>query len=364
MKKLLSCTLALVLLFSCLWTTVSAESDIRKSGLASNQGTVRITATPGNEITVTFNLQQCDKAGGFLCEMKYTRSKLSYIDYTQYYSDSFVNQVNNSNMMFSVLFDAAGTSFADETPIIAFKFKSNSNISADDVCITYTIKEFYNADQFEMSYDSVVVKADNESSDTEQGPHIHTPIVHDAKAPTCTESGWGEWAECKDCGEIIIPKIDIPATGHTEVKDPAVEATCTSEGKTEGIHCSVCGAVIKAQETIPKKEHNYVNGVCTMCGKKKEGYSTDSEKHSDSDTSTDTPSGEIYGDVSGDGKVTSKDSLIILRASINMLKLTDKQKKIADVNDDGRANTTDALIIQRYSIGAKSKNSRIGQKYA
>lgn len=381
MKKLLSSLLTTAILLSSAWTAVpagaypdarqldSAEKTVtRESGTSSNQGTVRITAAPGDDITVYFYLRQCNKAAGFLSELTYRSANLSYIDYDQYYTDTFINQVNDSKMMLSVLLEPGGTSITDDTAIIALKFRANSDITADDVCVTYTIKEFYNTDMFELDYESVIVKAVNANgdTDTEEGPHIHSPIIHEAKSPTCTEPGWGEWAECKVCGEIITPKIEVPAKGHTEVKDPAVEATCTKEGKTEGSHCSTCSAVLKAQKKVPKKDHNYVNGVCTMCGKKQGEQSIDSDKYTDTDTDgggNDDPSGGLYGDVSGDGKITSKDALMILRSAIKLLKFTDAQTKLADVNNDGRANTTDALLVQRYSIGLKSGSSRVGQKY-
>ncbi len=373
MKKLPAVIVALMILISSVCGTLSAnaqtdtvgqdKNEIYTSSDTSNQGTVRMKGSKGDEITVFFNMQKTERASGFLAEFSFNRSYLTYNDYEQYYDATFVNRINDKKMMFSVLFDPNGTTVSDETEIIAFKFTANQDITNDDVCATYVIKEFYNTDMFELDYDSVVVKAVNAKDDQGDGPHIHSMVVHDAKSPTCTEPGWGQWAECKDCGEILIPKIEVPATGHKEVKDPAVEATCTHEGKTEGSHCETCGTVIKAQQVIPKKEHNYVNGVCTMCGKKKDGGSTDT--HSDTDTQGGGGDTEehIIGDISCDGKVTSKDSLIMLRVSINIITLNDLQKKLGDVNNDGKVNNTDSMLVQRYSIGLKAKNNRIGEKY-
>lgn len=62
----------------------------------------------------------------------------------------------------------------------------------------------------------------------------------------------------------------------------------------------------------------------------------------------------IYpGDVDGDGKTSSKDSMLIQRSSIGLVKLTDDQVTAADVNKDGKVSSKDALLILRFSIGYK-----------
>lgn len=62
----------------------------------------------------------------------------------------------------------------------------------------------------------------------------------------------------------------------------------------------------------------------------------------------------IYpGDVDGDGKTSSKDSMFIQRYTVNLVKLTDDQIAAADVNKDGKVTSKDALLILRYSIGYK-----------
>ena len=88
---------------------------------------------------------------------------------------------------------------------------------------------------------------------------------------TCTEEG-EEQRTCA-CGETETRLIE--ATGHTEAIDAAVAPTCTKTGLTEGKHCSVCKKVLVEQEVLQTIPHNYVNAICTMCGKRDESYATE-----------------------------------------------------------------------------------------
>lgn len=59
----------------------------------------------------------------------------------------------------------------------------------------------------------------------------------------------------------------------------------------------------------------------------------------------------LMGDVDGDGKITSADARIALRAAVGMENLTDKQKMAADMDGDGNITTSDARDILRKSVG-------------
>ncbi|MBR6407795.1 MAG: hypothetical protein IKS19_04335 [Clostridia bacterium] len=67
----------------------------------------------------------------------------------------------------------------------------------------------------------------------------------------------------------------------------------------------------------------------------------------------DDPVGDKYkaGDCDMDGKITSSDSLLILKAVIGSEKLKEEQIKLADVDSDGIVTSTDALIVLKMSIG-------------
>ena len=100
----------------------------------------------------------------------------------------------------------------------------------------------------------------------------HTYTSEETKKPTCEQEGEITYT-CSVCGGSYTESI--PMTAHTEVIDAAVAPTCTTTGLTEGKHCSVCGTVLVKQEVIPMTAHNYVDGVCTMCGKPDESYATE-----------------------------------------------------------------------------------------
>ena len=61
--------------------------------------------------------------------------------------------------------------------------------------------------------------------------------------------------------------------------------------------------------------------------------------------------GEGMLDINGDGKVTALDSLLVQRASINAIKLDDKQKECAQIYRTEGFGNVDAMVILMYSIG-------------
>lgn len=59
----------------------------------------------------------------------------------------------------------------------------------------------------------------------------------------------------------------------------------------------------------------------------------------------------ILGDLDEDGKLTSRDALMVIEYAVGSRKLTDAQKKAAETNGDGKITSEDALIILSVSIG-------------
>ncbi len=58
----------------------------------------------------------------------------------------------------------------------------------------------------------------------------------------------------------------------------------------------------------------------------------------------------VYGDLNGDGEVTTADALIALQASVKKVELTAKQQKAADVNGEEGITTDDALKILQKAV--------------
>ncbi|MDO4489061.1 MAG: dockerin type I repeat-containing protein [Eubacteriales bacterium] len=62
-----------------------------------------------------------------------------------------------------------------------------------------------------------------------------------------------------------------------------------------------------------------------------------------------------YGDINGDGVISSTDAAMIYRYSNGKFTFTDEQKAAADVNGDGVISSTDAALVYRKSNGKLAK---------
>ena len=79
------------------------------------------------------------------------------------------------------------------------------------------------------------------------------------------------------------------------------------------------------------------------------------------DNGSDDPD-RIYGDVNNDGKITSADSLLILRASVNLENFDELTTKLADVDENSKITSADSLEVLRYSVSLPSP-TKVGQIY-
>lgn len=110
-------------------------------------------------------------------------------------------------------------------------------------------------------------------------PHTHT-LAHTAeKAAGCTTDGNSEYWYCSGCGkyfsdkdgnteialeDTVITKLDHDfATEFTIDEEPS----CTKRG-SKSKHCSRCDAKTNVT-AIGVTEHNFVDEVCSVCGKKR-----------------------------------------------------------------------------------------------
>ena len=76
-------------------------------------------------------------------------------------------------------------------------------------------------------------------------PNNHDLVHHDAKAPTCTETGWDEYDTCSRCD--YTTKVEIPAPGH-DYTEKVVKPTCEKGGYT--LHtCKNCNDSYKDHQT-------------------------------------------------------------------------------------------------------------------
>ena len=90
-------------------------------------------------------------------------------------------------------------------------------------------------------------------------PNNHDLVHHDAKAPTCTETGWEEYDACQREGCTYTTKVELPALKHKLVHHDAKAPTCTETGWEEYDTCSRCDYTTKVE--IPAPGHDYTEKV-------------------------------------------------------------------------------------------------------
>ena len=98
---------------------------------------------------------------------------------------------------------------------------------------------------------------------------VINPLGHNYKDvvtnPTCTEQGYTTHT-CSRCNDSYVDSY-TSSLGHKEVIDESIEPTCTNVGWTQGSHCDVCKEILVAQKMLDMIDHNYIDNVCSECGK-------------------------------------------------------------------------------------------------
>lgn len=87
----------------------------------------------------------------------------------------------------------------------------------------------------------------------------HTPVLVEAKVPTCDEPGCTDGTVCVVCDAVITGFQEVPALGHKVEIDKGYEATCLVDGLSDGMHCTRCNNVLVEQSVIVARGHKLVN---------------------------------------------------------------------------------------------------------
>ena len=103
----------------------------------------------------------------------------------------------------------------------------------------------------------------------EKDPDNHDLVHFRAKAPTCTEIGWGAYKTCKNCDYTDYQ--EIPALKHDLVHHDAQAPTCTEKGWNAYETCSRLGCNYTTYQEIPALKHDLVQhdaqaATCTEKG--------------------------------------------------------------------------------------------------
>lgn len=59
----------------------------------------------------------------------------------------------------------------------------------------------------------------------------------------------------------------------------------------------------------------------------------------------------VYGDINGDGEIDTSDAVRLVRYLVDLVELSDSEKRAADVNGDGDITSADSIKLVRYLVG-------------
>ncbi len=302
----------------------------------------------GDIVTLKITLRGPDRSccGGQV-DITYPAEKLQYIcpelfpDGTEGYDEELgwlgigngsINGHTDPGLFIANFFSARGVKTDQLLCEVKFKLVSGT-VSAED--FTYT----------EILADSVGEEVFNATPIT--FTCLHTVKENVSKVdPTCVASGVSV-DKCSGCGEETTTVLE--ALGH-DLNTVTTDATCSAAGSTV-TSCSRCD--YENVVVLPKLDHTPSDWItdkeataeeegsahkeCTVCGEVLETKALEK-----------LPAG-MYGDVNGDGRVNTGDTVIISKYASKLGDLPAGSEVYADVNGDGRVNTGDAVLVARYA---------------
>ena len=149
-----------------------------------------------------------------------------------------------------------------------------------------------------------------------------------------TLNGYTDIAAASDCpftvsidgGSVTISHNAAPNTDGVDMRSGVAVLTMKKSGASQSI--------TSAPKAIATKD---ANGALSPITKP---------------NVTDDPlGGRMLGDVNNDGKINTRDAVMILKYSARLIGLDETQQMRADTNGDGKINTRDVVLVLKYSAG-------------
>ncbi len=149
-----------------------------------------------------------------------------------------------------------------------------------------------------------------------------------------TLNGYTDIAAASDCpftvsidgGSVTISRNASPNTDGVDMRSGVAVLTMKKSGASQSI--------TPAPKAIATKDANGALSPITQPNVTDDPYG-----------------GYALGDVNGDGKINTRDAVMILKYSARLIGLDETQQMRADTNGDGKINTRDVVLVLKYSAG-------------
>ena len=287
--------------------TTTAVSNAVAKPVTRGEGKVELTAKEGNTVKVYCKGADAAKALGIIEELTYDKSALEYVGYGSEMGHFQMDASKAGTIRWSAMFDSKGVDLTLDDNIVVFTFKALKDISSSDNVLSYTVDEFY----------------DYQTKDF-------------------------------DVSNTTMVKASAIAVEKTEDIDPPTNTDAESYSDVDIVD-------VKGSDTAPTTSDKDTDkgGKTTDSDKTPIVINTDTDKNTDADNTKVTI---IFGDVDDDEDITSQDAVKVLRYSVSLEELNDKQLVAADVNDDEDVNSNDSLTVLRFSVDITDPGSRLTGK--